>query len=136
VSDRSQTGSAYAVAETSDDESDDVNNRNLEAARAVRRALAGARLKARDVDLVFVVCLDPVPCGARQRCRRTIEVALGRYADRPAVRYCRPVGSAEASVARIENHARRAVSTGRARAALAVAVGFGGVNRAVVFGIE
>jgi hypothetical protein len=123
-------------AETRDaDEGSGDDPRGLQPARAIRRALADAGLKAADVEAVWA-CFDRRAfADAARRARAAIELGLGSDAAQVALIDVRPASadglvSAELAAARC----RLAVARGDIRTGLSVAIAVGGRNVAIAWG--
>ncbi len=118
----------FDVAQASDAEI------RLQAARAVRRALADAGRKAADVgDVWLSVSQQAADMASPAGARRFVDLALGRFAASVGVHLMAseraPGGGLDACV----EGAVEAVAAGHGRVALAVSVGFHGRNVALAF---
>lgn len=94
---------------------------DLEAARAIRRALAAQGLKARDVGLIAVWAAGAL---ARERAELAVAMGLGRFADGVTTVFDDPDPFARCA---------SAVARGEAAVAVALVIDPAG-NRALAFG--
>ena len=94
----------------------------LEAARAIRRALAAQGLKARDVDLIAVWATGAL---ARERAELAVAMGLGRFADGVATVFDDPDPFARCAAA---------IAAGEAQVAVALVIDPVAGNRAQAFG--
>lgn len=112
------------------DEDADGESRGLQAARAIRRALADARRKAAELSVVWAFHGEG---SSEERVHAVIGLALGPFAAGVEVNVTRASGTAEEALAAAAKRAREAVASGRHQVALAVSVGIGGRNIALAF---
>ena len=115
------------------DEGTGADSRGLQPARAIRRALADAAVKAAEVDAVFACYVESSNAGARDRATASITLAFGRYADGIAVDLHRAVADGHMSAALACARCVRAIASGQIGVGVVVAIGVGGTNSAVVF---
>lgn len=121
-------------ASTRDDEEssgDDV--RGLQPARAIRRALADAGVKAAGLDSVWAVFDDSAFPDARRRASDAVSLALGQHATGVAVHLRRAVGDGRMSAMLNTARAIGDIRGGDCRATVCVSIGLDGTNTALAF---
>lgn len=115
------------------DEGTGADPRGLQPARAIRRALADAAVKAAEIEAVYACYAESFNARARDRATASITLAFGRYADGIAVHLRRAVADGHMSAALACARCVRAIASGQIGVGVAVVIGVGGTNSAVVF---
>jgi hypothetical protein len=105
--------------------------RGLQPARAIRRALADAGLKAESVRAVWATFEPLAHPEARSRATDAIALALGRHAPAVAVNLRPKIGDGAISVGMTQARAIRAVGDRQVEVAIAVSIGIDGSNTAL-----
>ena len=115
------------------DEGTGADPRGLQPARAIRRALADAGVKAPEIDAVYACYSGSAFAGARDRAMASITLAFGPYADGVAVHLHRAVVDGHMSAALACARCVGAIASGQIGVGVTVAIGVAGTNSAVVF---
>ncbi len=115
------------------DEGTGADPRGLQPARAIRRALADAAVKAAEIEAVYACYAESSHADARDRATASITLAFGPYADGIAVHLRRAAADGDMSVAFACARCVRAIASGQIGVGVAVVIGVGDTNSAVVF---
>jgi hypothetical protein len=107
--------------------------RGLQPARAIRRALADAGVKASGTNAVYACYSDSSFADARGRAMASISLAFGPYANGVAVHLHRSLGDGRMSAALASARCIRAIADERIGLGVAITIGVNGENSALVF---